>query len=524
MSFRAPKNGYAFPDHLMRPPVMAIGDSIYNGMRSATITAEFAAKSVPAGVARVIAPDYAFRAPRYPEPLLLDLEQTLREIDLGDLIGRLRSRIQALVANAQRWGRGDHVVPLDHATWDNLSISGALVEDLIERDWGHWDALVRANLPKLKDVDTVAALLEAEFDPIDLHMGLNGKFLLNPNDRDELKEMRPIDLVAARGPKHLLVNIGANHGIIDITLRAVEAMAEPPAGTGLRSLSLWPEKMRALAEMLVALPKETETIFVNTVPLPSSVPNMMPPYNPREVELHQIEQSRGFYPVYDNRLGGLGDYHQYSARKMRELDRQVRAINEEMIRTVQAVFDAAGDDRVRFFRLDKALKRFDGKHVDKKCVRDADPGVDLEFRRRTYSNKAIDFDNSFLFDFLDSFREGGVASLDNHHPSGLGYAIMTRELLREMKKTVPGIKLTKAPISEQGDRLFSDPPGEFASLVRILYKLRRRKAGFRSEPDLDEARGEALPSTETDLTLSADETEVEALGEILSRIMRTKGR
>ena len=33
--------------------------------------------------------------------------------------------------------------------------------------------------------------------------------------------MRPIDLVALRKPKHLLINIGANHGLIDVTLTGV---------------------------------------------------------------------------------------------------------------------------------------------------------------------------------------------------------------------------------------------------------------------------------------------------------------
>ena len=86
----------------MNPTVMAIGDSIYNGMRSATITAEMAGKSTPAGVSRVIDPTYPFLAPHYPEPLLIEIEQTLRDISQGDLIARLRAQIHALVANAKR--------------------------------------------------------------------------------------------------------------------------------------------------------------------------------------------------------------------------------------------------------------------------------------------------------------------------------------------------------------------------------------------------------------------------------------
>ncbi len=45
---------------------------------------------------------------------------------------------------------------------------------------------------------------------------------------------------------------------------------------------------------------------------------------------------------------------------------------------------------------------------------------------------------------------------------------MTRELLREMKKSIPDIKLNRAMISEQGDRMLMDEPTEFTRLISIL--------------------------------------------------------
>jgi hypothetical protein len=61
MSFKSPADGFRLPDSYMRPPLMAIGDSLYNGMRSATINGEYAAKSIPALTAEALAPDYQFR-------------------------------------------------------------------------------------------------------------------------------------------------------------------------------------------------------------------------------------------------------------------------------------------------------------------------------------------------------------------------------------------------------------------------------------------------------------------------------
>ena len=516
MTFRKPKNRYQFPTEFMRPPVMAIGDSIYNGMRSATITAEMAAKSTPAGVSRVIAPDYPFLAPRYPEPLLIDIEQALRDISLGDLIDRLRAQIRALVANAGRWGGGQHVVDAPHAAWDNIAQAGAEVRDLIDRDWSFWNDLAAKNLTALKGVDSLADLTKSNANVIDLHMALNAKFLLNPNDRDELKEMRPIDLVAARKPTHLLINIGANHGLIDVTLRGVEA--DPKPDEGLRRLAEWPDEMRRLAEMLVGLGPETETIHINTVPLPSTVPNMSPPYRPGFVDPGMLEKVDGFFPVYDNRIGGTGDYTQYSAQDMKGFDREVRRINNRMIAEVRAVFDAAGDRRAKFFRLDKALKRHDGKHEDERTIREGDPGVRLEKPNRGYSNRAIDFRNSILF---DDFAEGGLGSLDNHHPSGLGYSVLTRELLREMKKSIPDIRLNRAMISEQGDRMLLDEPVEFTKLISILYTVRRQKAGFHEVPDFDEANGGDLPPKQGAKRLGAKEADVARFGELVGQLLRT---
>lgn len=516
MTFRTPKNGYAFPDAFMRPPVMAIGDSIYNGMRSATITAEMAAKSTPAGVSRVIDPAYPFLSPRYPEPLLIDIEQALRDISLGDLIGRLRGQIRALVANAGRWGDGQHIVDAPDAAWDNVSQAGAEVTDLIDRDWAYWNDLAADNLKKLKGVDSLEDLTKSDANVIDLHMALNAKFLLNPNEKAALKKMRPIDLVALRKPKHLLINIGANHGLIDVTLRGVEA--DPKPGEGLRRLATWPAEMRRLAEMLVELGPETETIHINTVPLPSTVPNMSPLYRPGFIDSGKLDKVDGFFPVYDNRIGGTGDYTQYSAAKMKQLDRDVRKINNRMIAEVKAVFDAAGDTRAKFFRLDKALKRYDGKHEDQRTIREGDAGVRLEKTNRGYSNRAIDFRNSFLF---DDFAEGGLGSLDNHHPSGLGYSVMTRELLREMKKSIPDIRLNRAMISEQGDRMLLDEPVEFTKLISILYTVRRQKAGFHEVPDFKEANGGDLPPKRRAKRLGAKDADVARFGEMIGQLLRT---
>lgn len=163
-----------------------------------------------------------------------------------------------------------------------------------------------------------------------------------------------------------------------------------------------------------------------TVPLPSTVPNMMPPYVAGE-SIEPFLRKDGYFHVYDNRLGGPGDYTRFSADEMKELDREVTAINNRMSAVMQGVFDRAGDARLRIVRLDRVLKKYDGKHDPKKMITKDTPGAKLEFSGHRYSNRA--YLGTWVL-FTGGFREGGMTGLDQHHPSGLGYSIYSRELLR----------------------------------------------------------------------------------------------
>lgn len=521
MPFNQPANGFRLPEAYMRPPVMAIGDSLYNGMRSATINAEYARTSVPALVAGSLAPDYRFRWPRYPESLLVNLEETLWRAHLLNFISSLKRTCELSVESAHRYARCDYGLREPVSAWDNISISGAEIEHLTEWPCRRWNDEVQRIMPKFSQVRSIDDLAGLGPDLMQLHMGLNGRFLLNPANERALDPLTPLDWVNLRKPKVLLVSIGANHGLIDITLNGSEAPQHRRDGNGLRSLRQWAADMAGLANQLTALPREVEAIYINTLPLPSTVPNLMYPYNPQafmKVELRANEDD--YFPVYENRLGGPSDYTQYTGAELHEIDREVLAINEAMIANVRKVFQEAGDARVQFFRLDHALKRYDGKHVDALKVRERRPEIDLEADRQAYSNEAITIGSLVVWDWV---REGGVGSLDNHHPSGLGYAVFARELLAFMQKQGLGVDLTKAVISENGDRVLSDPPEAYQTLFRILYKIRRHKAGLPWQPDKEEAlgrRGTATARPEAaEPPLTAEERETEPLADYMGAIL-----
>src|SRR6266436_4238389 len=64
-----------------RPKLMAIGDSLGQGCRSLSVTADYCAQSWPARIAQT--KDFEFIAPDSPRPILLDLEFEVRTFNIA---------------------------------------------------------------------------------------------------------------------------------------------------------------------------------------------------------------------------------------------------------------------------------------------------------------------------------------------------------------------------------------------------------------------------------------------------------
>lgn len=468
---RSPKDGWRYPAPLMRPAVMAIGDSLFNGMRSASITETFARESVPAQIARAIDPAATFLHPRYPEPILLDLEAVLAGMSLGRLAATIDRKLADAVANARRW-LGQHLAgnPDWPPGWDNLAISGGEVTHLIDVSAADWRAAARKLAPVLDKAGSLTDLIgSGEGGKLaDLHMAINGTFLINPQAVPEIDHLRPIDVVAARVPRRLLVNIGPNHGLIDMTLRGdIEG--------GSARLAALPAEMARLAEVLVALPAGIGHIYVSTLLLPSTVPNLAP--IDYLTARPPVPGPDGYFPRYYRVLGELGRYASTTAKEMAEVDRFVNGVIAASERAMLKVFQKAGQSRLHFFRVGAALTKYDGKHDPAKKITGGvgggrrTPGADLLFPQRHYSNLPTRFDDMPFG--LVNFRGGGLCSLDNHHPTSLGYSVFARELLAAIKRVEPGLDPVPIPITERADSLIKNYPTVWSSVVDVLETVKR---------------------------------------------------
>ena len=472
--YAKPGGGYTIPGEAMRPPVMAIGDSLLNGMRSATINAELARLSVPALVARALSEDDMFVPPSYPDHVLIDLEAEMRRLDfpLGALPW-LRGVTKRVRANALAWLDDEHVLA-QTVHFDNLAIAGAETEHLFARKLGQVKADLTRWRPTIDQVEDPRRWPGKGVDLIGLHMAINTRFLLDPADTGLFDGMAPIDLVEARQPYRLLVNIGPNHGLIDLT----QAGSWDPRDGGVHNqLNELPDKIAAFAPYLKNLGAGVRYIYFNNLPKPSTVPNLMPVHG----DDHDRRTRPGMlFDGYENRLGGLNDYRVYAKAEMREIDKFVSAINARVAEVLKQAF--GDDDRLRIFDFQAAFNRYDYKHLPRKALRLKRPHTNHP--NRTYGNNAFHVGGVFGRAVWPGAQAGGLGSLDNHHPSTLGYTVMARHLLdlilkTEAADTDPGkaVEHRRLTISDREDSLLNSLPKGWIDAPWTLLNVRRALQG-----------------------------------------------
>ena len=376
------------PSH---PEVMAIGDSIYNGVRSLTINAALAANSPPALVARAF--DWPFVTPDYPFDMLADLEAIFRHPASGTL-GFARSA----AANAHGWLASPRwsAAPLFH----NLSIAQQTVSDI-------WTANYKSAIKTASDLAVSGAALPIAKFPA-LYQALNTAFVLNPT-RVPDDPRTAIDILAAEQPKRVLINIGVNNGLFTILLMADSTdyahRMNPIAD------------MRTLALHLKEACPHTQHFYINLFPKPSSIANLMAPWTGDPAPI----PNAGYYDRYIGHLLGNGGI---SRARMRELDDWVRT---DLNPRVQNAYAPLGD-RARFVDLYASSSMYDRKNLtNTKEVLVRKNGTQI-----LLDNRAIDV--MPLFGGLGGFG-GGLFGLDNLHPTIVGYGLIAQAVCEVIAQT-----------------------------------------------------------------------------------------
>jgi lysophospholipase L1-like esterase len=407
-----------------RPELMAIGDSIYNGTRSLTTNASLARLSAPAQVARAFGWD--FTTPAYPFDVLFDLEALFRadSFDLDTLKA-------SVIANAQGW--------LDRARWadddcfDNIAIAQATIGDLSSFTYLNHVSQIEplvARLRRASDIDFAAL--------VGLYEAINTAFVLNPR-RDPASrwaDRTPLEIVAERRPRRLLIDIGINDGIWTVCLEAIKTEFDPAAiATAMHDLG------ERLAGMKAA--GQVDTIYLNLLPKASCIANLMPRHDP-----DRPPGGTGYFPEYFGRLGQLGGL---TAGDMQAIDQEIVALNHGIADDLGEMFPDGGLALVDTYAMVAAR---DDKHF-----RDSRPIRVRDWR----------LNNVPLQGFS---HKGGLYGLDNLHPTTVGYAVLAQAVCEKIVVT-EGIKPVQ-PIDFEAafdsDSLLTDIP-RMLDLDNLLINL-----------------------------------------------------
>ena len=435
------------PDEYMRPDMMAIGDSLYQGVRSLTIKRGMTQLSAPAQIAEALGIRHKFTCPDPDRPILIDMEEWLRMLPDLDAIKA------DLAANVDYWFKTP-ASPTGRLLFENISVASATIEDLYTQSWKTADDYLKALPPQAKR--RIKAL---DFDGLELGMivqSLNARFTLNPSKQRNLRGMTQVGMVTARRPKRLLVNIGSNNGLWEIAFEA-----KPGARMKFK------RDLKILARQLNALPPDVEQIYFNSLGLPSTVPNLMPV--PDHVEWDHKPGPGKYFDRYENRFGF--DYGTITAAQMAKLDAHVAKVNSEAEKILRDAFD--DPKRLHFVDLAKLLKSYDEKHQ-----RQTDNNVVKLKNGLTLSNVTTEAD------FWGGFARGGLQGLDGMHPTVVGYALMAECVLEAIKKAEPNVQASKINRDRAfaRDKLLTDMPGIWSLALWLWRDVRRARSRGEPEP------------------------------------------
>ncbi len=425
---------------MSKPAMMAIGDSLFNGVRSLTINQQLAQWSAPAQVARALG--IPFANPDYPRNVVINFEQWLRDFPV------LVSVATDVESNVAFW---DQRPKSALTAFDNIAIASSTYADMFKRTWQTADA----------EIKQLHGSLGVNFGKIganlaDLFFAFNTRFLLNPTSDSAAPAKTSLQIVEERKPARLLVSIGHNNGLWEMGFAAEAStghIGDPNPTRPFNQQDLLDQE--TFVDGLKALPAEVKHIYVNALPMPSCVADMMPV--PDDADMHK-PGAGNYYATYENRFGF--NYATLTAQQMAANDAVVKAMNTRLVTL------AAADPRIHAVPIDTAFTAYDFK---------TDPNAKtVNVGGKVLSNLMVEGPGLLFPDFW----RGGLMGLDGMHPTIVGYTIMAQEILTSIAQH-EGVNAVKQPdvtLAYQADTLLQKVPFGWDPVLDLSLDIRRASA------------------------------------------------
>jgi lysophospholipase L1-like esterase len=440
------------PNHLalvgyMRPPVMAIGDSMSNGVRSLTIRDELAALSPVQQFAEAVG--LPMTRPVYPREVLFDLEAMARK---G--ITSLFSLQGAVMKNAKSWLTAKpKAKPLFH---DNVSCAGADWSDMFDRRGGDARTEAQAAYAQLQASDNFDLGAAAR-----MWFSINDAFLLDPNAGTafaETSQLSQLEQVASRLPERLLVNIGANEGLFRFGMLGAYDNTDLDFTTCAGAQEMV-RQARRLGQFLAAnLRNDLKLVYLNTLIRPRAVPNLAP-YQDKDFMANATRKALGgkYYSEYSTKVALRAPV---TPKAMKAYDQVIKAANDAAVAAIQAELSGT-PIRLVVVDLYGAIEQYDSKHYgDARAIEVKKAGKLVKrITNLPFASSPLKF-------------QGGIAGLDNMHPSAIGYAAIANEMIKahNAAEGASAALIDLAAIYRK-DSLLKSPPKSWEPLNSLVSTL-----------------------------------------------------
>jgi len=461
---------YRLPREDLNPPLMAIGDSMYQGVRSLTMSAPLFRYAPPAQVARALGlGPMVFSVPDPLRPIIIDMEAFVRA--LPDL-GRINDLLEQ---NARYWTKGARPSsPSGRVAFENASVASMDITDLYDFNWDlrtrQADALTYDHAKSIHGLRTVSIPgpdAQTKGSLGDAILGLNARFTLNPMGRPDLEGIQPVDLVKIRQPETLLVNIGSNEGLFDAGFEARPTLTAQKVAD-IRS------KYQTLADHLKEVGPNTRAMVFNTLVLPSQVPNLMP--TPESISYDgKLPGPSGYFDLYENRMG-FG-YGTLTADQLKQQDGFVQAINDAMADVMRSTLG----NRAVIVDLAAQMKHLNRKH-ERLSVHNT---ITVTRKKALIFKETFHISNMMIEEGLgNAFRWGGFCGLDGMHPSVVGYGKIADLVVQALGRGTGRIDYDRC---FREDTLLSDLPWLWTEVMFLWRDIRRATATPQTEEEKDKA-------------------------------------
>jgi hypothetical protein len=425
----------------LNPKLMAIGDSLPQGCRHLTVKASYCAQSWPARIAQTQGWDFA--VPDHPRPVLFDLEAEIRRLDpviLSPALLSFAGLPGRIMENLKAWQQQPGGSKFE--CFDNLAAAGAKVHDLYSRT----AASSNTEIDHVTTGGTDNILSKVG----DLHLPVNARFVLNPQQKLEYNAFSPLDWVEQRQPDTLLVHCGHNHGLFEFGFAAKDQPTVTQGDhDGLDYFGQW----QKVAGRLAALPAAVQRIVVVLLPKVGGV-----------AALHPVsdQRSNGYAPAYEPRI--LPVARRLNGARVAEVDASIKVVNARIEKIVHDAAKAVGTQgRLIFIDAFAELEALDYKNS-------------LENKRRLRLSKNLLLDNRFLDGrpnfpnvFTATLVGGGYLSVDGMHASGVGYADLASKVMAALG--LPHSAKQRETLllrAFQEDTLLANYPLELDGLIRLI--------------------------------------------------------